>query len=132
MILAGLKKALMPCVAAATLAGLCACAPDTQPTTESFAQQKLSVVELGGVVLQWSRPQFRTDGTALSPQDIQGYRIYYGQQSGNYPNRIDVSQGALETFEMPVLPTGTYFVVVTTVDADGRESAYSPELMLLI
>ena len=131
MILAGLKKTVMPCMLAASLAALCGCAPDVQPT-ESFAQQKLSVVELGGVILQWSRPQFRTDGTALAPQEIKGYRIYYGQQSGNYPNRIEVSQGALETFEMPVLPTGTYFVVVTTLDADGRESDYSPELMLLI
>jgi len=64
--------------------------------------------------------------TPLSLADIDGYRVYYGTSAGNYTNSIDVTDGTAVQVTLTNLPLGTYYIVVTTYDVGGRESAYSP------
>ena len=82
-------------------------------------------VQTGSLTLQWTAPVTRTDGTPLSLADIDGYRILYGDSAGNYSNRLDVPDGTAQSATITDIPVGTYYIVMTTYDVDGRESAYS-------
>ena len=77
------------------------------------------------VILAWDAPVARADGSPLLPGEIGGYRVYYGTEEGNYPNRIDVNDGTAVQTTLTSLPPGTYYFVVTTYDIDGRESEFS-------
>jgi len=83
----------------------------------------------GGVVLvngvTWTAPSARADGTILSLSEIDGYRVYYGVLEGDYPNKIEVNDPVAQQAELAGIAAGIYFVVVTTVDVDGRESEFS-------
>ena len=82
--------------------------------------------------LTWVAPAAREDGTGLSLSEIAGYRIYYGTEPGNYPNRIDINDGSADQAEIPGLQPASYYVVVTTVDVDGRESSFSQEVVVTL
>jgi hypothetical protein len=89
-------------------------------------QVQATPVQTGSLTLQWSAPVARADGTPLSLSDIDGYRIYYGTSAGrNYPNRIDVADGTAQTATITDMPVGLYYLVMTTYDVSGLESAYS-------
>ena len=85
----------------------------------------VQVVKTGSLTLQWTAPVTRADGTPLSLADIDGYRIYYGDSAGNYPNRVDVSDGTAQSATITDIPVGTYYIVMTTYDFGGLESAFS-------
>ena len=82
-------------------------------------------VQTGSITLHWTAPVTRTDGTPLSLADIDGYRIYYGDSAGNYSNRLEVSDGTAQSATITDIPVGSYCIVMTTYDVDGRESAHS-------
>ena len=78
----------------------------------------------GSATVSWTPPDQRADGTGLPMAEIGGYRIYYGKTSGNYPNLVDIPDLTVQEFTV-TLPGGIYFFVMTTYDADGRESVFS-------
>lgn len=82
--------------------------------------------------LSWTAPAEREDNQPLSLSEIAGYRIYYGTAQGDYQNEIDVNDGSAEGYTFSDLPKGTYYIVVTTYDTDGRESLYSPEITIIV
>ena len=85
-----------------------------------------SSASFGG--LTWTAPSERENGDALSLSEIAGFRIYYGEESGIYPGTIDISDGSSVESDLDDVSSGKYFVVVTTIDTDGRESAFSEEV----
>ena len=63
---------------------------------------------------------------ASSDPEIAGYRIYYGTQSQDYTNWIDV--GNVTNVTITGLAAGTtYYIAATTYYASGDESDYSNE-----
>ena len=83
----------------------------------------------GSAVLSWVAPVERADGTGLSPSEIAGFRIYYGTESGVYQDPIVINDHTATQAQFSGIPSGVYFVVMTTVDTDARESAWSiPEV----
>ena len=58
--------------------------------------------------------------------DLAGYKVYYGTESRNYTNVIDV--GNVTTYKITNLQAGTYYFAVTAYDTSGNESAYSEEV----
>jgi len=94
--------------------------PNTNPT----------IINLLG--LNWTAPSEREDGTALSLSEIAGYRIYYGVETDNYQNQVDVNDTSADQTQVADLASGTYYVVMTTIDTDGRESAYSSEIVITL
>ena len=82
--------------------------------------------------LSWVAPSEREDGTALVLSEIVGFRIYYGTVPGDYQNHLDVNDSSAVQAQVAGVPSGTYYVVVTTVDANGRESSYSNELVVAL
>lgn len=80
-------------------------------------------------VLSWVAPSERADSTALSPSEIVGYRIYYGVESGIYQDPIVINDHTATQAQFSGIPSGVYYVVMTTVDTYGLESAWSaPEV----
>jgi len=60
--------------------------------------------------------------------DIAGYRLYYGNSSGNYSQVIDV--GSNNQHNVSGLQAGvTYYFAVTAYDSSNLESDYSKELV---
>jgi len=79
--------------------------------------------------LSWVAPSEREDGSGLSPSEIAGFRIYYGTESGSYPNMVNVDDHTATEAALADLPSGTYYIVMTTVGTDGLVSAFSgPEV----
>ena len=82
--------------------------------------------------LTWVAPSKRADNTGLSLSEIKGYRIYYGTEKGNYQNQFVVNDGSAEQAQIAGVPAGVYYLVMTTIDVDGRESTYSQEVVVTI
>jgi len=100
--------------------------------TASLAAFSITVeaaqAEVGGFTLNWTAPTTRADGAPLSLADIDGYHIYLGNSPGNYSDMIDVADGTAQSANVIDLPVGTYYLVMTTYDNTGLESAYSGEI----
>ncbi len=79
------------------------------------------------ITLSWIAPVEREDGTPISMSEISGYRVYYGNVKGNYTNQVVINNSADMQVTLKNLAAGTYYIVVTAYDNDGRESAYSQE-----
>lgn len=78
---------------------------------------------LGSMTLSWTPPTENTDGTVLT--DLAGYRIYYGRSEGSYPIRINIDTAGIASYVVENLVPNTYYVVVTSLNSIGVESAYS-------
>jgi hypothetical protein len=64
--------------------------------------------------------------SSVPSNGVAGYRLYYGQSSGQYTNSIDA--GLATTTSVSNLQAGaTYYFVATAYSAAGWESAYSNE-----
>jgi hypothetical protein len=83
------------------------------------------VAKLGVINLSWSAPATRTDGEPLPLSDIEGYRVYYGAQQGEYLKGADIKDGSAQSATVTGVPVGVYYVVMTTYDSNGIESGYS-------
>jgi len=79
----------------------------------------------GSFSLQWTAPVTRADGSPLSLADIDRYWIYYGASAGNYTNRFSVTNGTAQAATVSNVPTGSWYVAMSTVDTSGQESARS-------
>ena len=88
------------------------------------------VATLNVMGVSWTAPSEREDGTPLQLSEIASYHIYYGTEPGDYPNEIYVDDPSAVQAQEEDLVSGTYYVVVTAIDWDGRESLYSPEMVI--
>ncbi|UCD35630.1 MAG: fibronectin type III domain-containing protein [Nitrospiraceae bacterium] len=81
------------------------------------------------VSLNWKAPLMNEDGTLL--KDLQGYIIYFGEQTGQYDGSVDV--GMVTNYRMANLAAGrTYYFSVTAYDRSGNESRFSNEAGTMI
>lgn len=91
----------------------------------------------GTAMLSWNPPTQNMDGTPLT--DLAGYKIYWGTESGNYTNNINVSRcvgcstplGTEKEFECVAgfSPGVTYYFAATAYDTSGNESPFSNEVI---
>ena len=58
--------------------------------------------------------------------DLAGYKVYYGNSSGNYDTNVDVGNQTSYTFS-GLVSAKTYYIVATAYDTSGNESTYSDE-----
>ena len=78
----------------------------------------------GSAVLTWTAPTTNVDGTPLT--DLAGFKVYWGNVSGNYSYNKDV--GNVVTYSLTGLGKGTWFFAVTAYDTSGNASVYSNEV----
>ena len=76
----------------------------------------------------WDAPTKNEDGTPL--EDLAGYIVYYGTESGNYEVSYDVKN--VTTYKIDNMADGRYYFVVTAYDTSGNESKYSEEIYIKI
>ena len=74
-------------------------------------------------MLAWIAPTSRVDGSPL--QNLAGYRIYYGTNASGLLREVQIDNPSAITWTITGLSPGNWYFVVTAVDADGLESAYS-------
>ena len=80
-------------------------------------------VQLGSVTLSWTAPTQNSDGSPLN--DLDAYKIYYGNTEGSYPNNIRIDNSSVTTYVVENLSPNTYFFVATAVNSQGIESEFS-------
>ena len=78
----------------------------------------------GTATLSWQPPTQRTDGSVL--YNLAGYHILWGSSPGSYTNRIRLDNPGLTSYVVENLASGTWYFVMTALDATGAESDYSP------
>lgn len=79
----------------------------------------------GSVTLSWSPPTTNSDGSPLV--DLAGYRIVYGQASGQYTQVVDVPTAAVTSAMIENLAPSTWYFAVKAYTRTGIESAPSRE-----
>lgn len=79
--------------------------------------------------IKWTYSSERVDGSALPDAEIKGARVYWSDGvSENYTNQADVAF-PLASFVLPFSDVERQ-AVVTQIDSDGRESAFSASTIL--
>lgn len=94
-------------------------------SASSTGDSRDTTVQPGDVVLSWTPPSSRADGSYLPLNELQGYRIYYGTTSGNLSMLVDLNDDTITEYPINNLPSGSYYFAVTAYDADGMESGFS-------
>lgn len=87
--------------------------------------EMLTVTVVSPVSLSWVGPTQNVDGSPLT--DLAGYRLYVGLSRGAYGTPSALLDAGASSHELD-LETGTYYLAMTAVDADGNESAFSNEI----
>src|SRR4030042_5498518 len=81
----------------------------------------------GEVTLYWEY-----NGTPL-PDEIAGWRIYYGTASGGYSQKIYVADASMSAYyTVTGLADSTYYFAVTARYVKGGESDYSNEVSKMV
>jgi hypothetical protein len=57
--------------------------------------------------------------------DLSGYRVYYGQTSGQYSQTLSLPSPSLTTVAVEGLASGTWYLRSRSVASDGQESPFS-------
>lgn len=83
-------------------------------------------VATGSKLISWTPPTLNNDGTPL--QDLTGYRLYYGTVSGQYTETVTINSPGVSSHLLDDITTGTYYLVMTSVNSKNIESVYSGEL----
>lgn len=83
----------------------------------------VSVNNLPTLNLSWDLPAERTDGTALTVDEISGFSLYM-QEEGAVEQKLSVV-GVDTTYAVGELPRGRYLFSIATVDASGMEGPRS-------
>lgn len=95
-----------------------------------------SVEEIGHSVinktLSWTVPVARENALPISMAEISGFRVYYGTKQGEYKQYVEIDDVYTDELELNVfkLEPDTYYLVVTTIDSKGLESAFSEAVVI--
>ena len=68
-------------------------------------------------------------GVPITEAELAGYNVYYTDtQTGDYQKSVFVPGGSTRSYKLVMSGAIQYFVVVTAIDTEGRESVYSAEV----
>lgn len=84
----------------------------------------------GTATVSWTAPSNRVSGVSMTPNELAGYKIYYGTSLGDYPDVVDVPDKTATAYTLSgLVANATYYMVVTSYDTFGKESANSNVVM---
>ena len=96
-------------------------------TPDNQTAVAMAGVEARNLLIRWAPPTQNTDGTPVVP--LSEYRVYIGEQSGQYSRTEKISNPKQTSAKFAVTP-GRYFVSMTAVSDAGVESERSREVAL--
>jgi hypothetical protein len=98
----------------------------------SLAAFSIDVTQIGSgaVTLSWTPPTTNTDGTPLL--GLNGYIISYGQASGQYTDRLTISNPGITSAVIENLAPATWYFAVRATTDKGSESDDSNEAVKTI
>lgn len=79
----------------------------------------------GSVTLSWLPPTERLDGAPVG--ELSGYRLLYGQTSGEYSETIAINNPGITSYMIEGLTSGDWYFAIQTVDIGGLISPPSVE-----
>ncbi len=82
--------------------------------------------------VSWVAPSTRNDGSALALSEIAKFKIYRGEQSGQYTDTVEITNPSDTSHVFEGLAAGNHYFVLTTVDSSGLESPYSSEAVFTV
>ena len=82
--------------------------------------------------LSWAAPAEREDNSSILLSEIAGYQVFYGTAQGQYSSSVTINDATATSYTLTNLPTGTYYLVMTTLDTEGRESQFSAEVVIAV
>jgi hypothetical protein len=85
----------------------------------------VEAIALGSATLSWDAPTTNDDGSPLT--NLAGFRVRWGQSSGNYSSSQTIMNPGLTTYVIENLANGTHYFVVTAINSTDMESDYSNE-----
>jgi hypothetical protein len=85
--------------------------------------QAAALVPPGSAILTWQPPALNTDGSPVS--DLAAFKVYWGTTQGTYSQSTKIANAAARTYTVSGLAKGTWYFVVTALNAQGIESPYS-------
>lgn len=74
----------------------------------------------------WIAPTKRTDGSALTSSDLQGYEVYWTRTKDSKSGVIKVTGAANLKTALSVYTPDTYNFAVSAIDSKGLKSPLSP------
>jgi hypothetical protein len=104
------------------------CAEGGGSGTSGNSNSGLNVERTGdGVALvSWMPPTANTDNSALT--DLAGFKIYYGENPGDYDRTIIIDNPGLTSYLVENLASSDWYFVMTAFNISGIESSYSAEV----
>ena len=83
------------------------------------------------ILVKFTRPTEREDGTPLKKDEIAGYQIFIDKVPVNHPSGRQLVPRYFD-YTLVKVPLGEHTINLTTVDTDGLESLYSNDLVVTI
>lgn len=77
----------------------------------------------GSAQLTWQPPTANSDGSPLT--DLTAFKVYWGTAEGSYTHSARISNAAARSYTVTGLGSGTWYFVVTALNAAGLESPQS-------
>jgi len=87
--------------------------------TQPFSITVLGDAASGVASLRWETPSSKFDGSPLD--DLAGYRILYGRNSGDLDKSVLISNAATNSYEFSKLSSGIWYFAVVAVSSCGLE-----------
>jgi hypothetical protein len=77
-------------------------------------------IQLGSATIRWTPPTQNTDNSPLT--NLRGYRIYYGTNSSNLSQVLDLPNAGLSSGVVENLSPGTWYFAVSSYNTSNVES----------
>ncbi len=90
-----------------------------QTVSAAFSITVTGEVGSGVAALQWEVPASKVNGSPLD--DLAGYRILYGRDSGDLDQSVLIADPATTSYEFSTLTSGIWYFAVVAVNAGGLE-----------
>lgn len=95
------------------------------PSTPTPPAPPPPATTLGSATISWVAPMQNTDGSALTPAEIAGFEIRYGQNANALDSTQAVNGVGTTTYVIPNLTAGTWYFTVAARSTNGVMSAPS-------
>ncbi len=95
----------------------------TSAQLPAFSIQVVAAVPTGSATLRWTPPTLNEDGSPIN--NLAGYRIYYGTNSANLSNVLQVANPTATSAAVQSLSPATWYFAVRAYNSLGVESALS-------